>query len=350
MPTIFDFINAQEIGTYYEETAATINAIPYLGEGLFPAKKQLGLELRWIKGANGLPVILKPSAFDAKATLRDRIGFKELITEMPFFREGMRIGEQDRQELNKAMAAANREYIMPLINKIYDDAGNLVGGAQAQAERMRMLLLYTGKIDIAVNRVNQTYDYNISAAHKATLTSTAVWSAVDTATPVSDIEEWMDKIEQDTGVRPTRAICTRKTFGYLRDNESIKKDMNPLGAANIITTEAMIKAYFQTKLNLTIAIYDKKYSLEDGTVVNFFADDYFTLIPDGALGNTFYGTTPEESDLMSGNTDAQVRIVNTGVAITTIKEPHPVNVQTIVSAIMLPTFPQAERIFIAKVN
>ena len=52
---------------------------------------------------------------------------------------------------------------------------------------------------------------------------------------------------------------------------------------------------------------------------------------------------------MSGNTDAQVAIVNTGVAVTTIKEPHPVNVQTIVSSIMLPSFEQIDSVFIATI-
>ena len=76
----------------------------------------------------------------------------------------------------------------------------------------------------------------------------------------------------------------------------------------------------------------------NGTPTLFYPDDYFTLIPDGNLGKTWYGTTPEESDLMSGATEAQVQIVNTGVAVTTPSRPHPVNVLTIVSEIVLPKF------------
>jgi hypothetical protein len=52
---------------------------------------------------------------------------------------------------------------------------------------------------------------------------------------------------------------------------------------------------------------------------------------------------------MSGATVAQVNIVETGVAITTIKEPHPVNVQTIVSEITLPSFESIDNIYIVKV-
>jgi hypothetical protein len=52
---------------------------------------------------------------------------------------------------------------------------------------------------------------------------------------------------------------------------------------------------------------------------------------------------------MSGNAGASVSIVNTGVAVTTIKEPHPVNVQTIVSEIVLPSFERMSDIYVMKV-
>ena len=72
MPTIFDFVNATEMVSYWE--TLTKDRQPYLGETLFPAEKKLGLDLKWIKGSAGLPVVLKPSAFDSGAIPRPRIG------------------------------------------------------------------------------------------------------------------------------------------------------------------------------------------------------------------------------------------------------------------------------------
>lgn len=347
MPTIFDLINARNIATYYEENGS--NKIPYLGETLFPARKQIGLDLSWIKGYNGLPVQLKPSEFDDKATLRDRVDMNKIDTEMPFFREAMRVGEKERQELLRLMSSTNSEYLMPVINRIYDDATNLVNGARVISERMIMQLLSTGKISIAANRLNYEYDYQMPSAHQETLTGTDQWSDPN-SNPVDDIRTWQDKVEDDTGVRPTRAICTRKTWNYLLTNAKIRLDMNPAGGQNIILTDSMLKQYLETKLGITVAVYNKKFALEvGGAAQNFYPDDYFTLIPEGNLGNLYYGTTPEEADLMSGGTSANVQIVNTGVAITTIKEPHPVNVETIVSQICLPSFETIDTIFIAKV-
>lgn len=349
MPNIFDLINAKEISTYYISNPS--NGIPYLGATLFPARKQLGLDLSWIKGSRGLPVALMPSAFDVKATVRDRIGVSKIETEMPFFREAMRIGEKDRQEINKALAAANANIIEPIINNIYDDVTNLVNGAEVQGERMRMQLLSTGLIAITANRIDYDYDYKLLGNHKETLLTTTMWSATETATPVQDIQRWQDLIEADTGTKPTRAICTRKTWNYLLANKSIRLDLDPIGGNNRIMTDTLLKQYLAEKLELTVAVYNKKYTTSvGGAATLFFPDEVFTLIPDGDMGNTWFGTTPEESDLMAGNTDAQVQIVNTGVAITTIKEPHPVNVQTVVSAIELPSFERIDEIFIATVR
>lgn len=347
MPTIFDLVNAKNIAAYYQNNPS--NAIPYLGATLFPAKKQLGLDLSWIKGSNGLPVALMPSEFDAKATVRDRIGFNKIQTEMPFFRESMRIGEKDRQELNRLAASNLDEMTKTLVANIYDDVTTLVNGANVQPERMIMQLLATGKIAITANRINYDYDYKMKADHKEVLAGGAQWSAAD-STPIQDILRWQDKVEDNTGTRPTKAITTRKTWGYLMKHKSILLDMNPLGGQNVIMTDALLKQYLQTKFGLSVAVYNKKYRDEKGVLHNFFPDDYFTLIPEGQLGNTFYGTTPEESDLMTGQSVADVSIVNTGVAITTIKEPHPVNVQTIVSEIVMPSFETLDNIFAAKVN
>ena len=87
-----DFFTAAAIAANWTEASA--GQTPYLGAGLFPARKKAGLDLTWLKGSKGLPVSLSPSPFDAKAPLRSRIGFEKLEAEMPFFREGFRLTEQ----------------------------------------------------------------------------------------------------------------------------------------------------------------------------------------------------------------------------------------------------------------
>lgn len=345
---IFDLVSAKAIATYWNDRLA--NTANYMGRGLFPADKQLGLDLAWFLGSSGVPVTLKSSAFDAEARTRDRIGLSRVDTSMPFFREQMFIGEKERQELNK-LRQADAAMVAPILQRIYNDTASLVMGAEATAERMRMQLLTTGKISIVDSGVQFDYDYDFPDDHKTTITTAAdKWSATATANPVRDILAWQDQIETDTGVRPSRAICSTKTFNYLVNNEVIRKDMQPLVASSTIVTPPDVLKYFLGKCGLTIVKNTASYRTSiDGSTSRYFPDEVFTMIPDGNQGKTWFGTTPEESDLMSGS-DAQVEIVNTGVAITTTKNIHPVNVQTIVSAIMLPSWENRDQVFIATVT
>ena len=192
MATFADYINPRAIASYYSE--AGTNRIPLLGETLFPAKKKNGLDLSWIKSHAGLPVSLAASEFDAKTVIRPRSGFEVTATKMPFFREGMSIREEDRQELLRAMDSGDA-YIQPVLSRIYDDAANLIDGANVVNERMRMQLLSSGAINITDSKGKKLkYDYQFKSAHKATLTGSNKWS--DASADVNgQIETWMDKIE-----------------------------------------------------------------------------------------------------------------------------------------------------------
>lgn len=344
MANVFDMYTSKAIGAYWEERNKV--EVPFLGASLFPASKQVGIDLSWIKGKDGLAVALKPSQFDAKATLRDRIGITKIDTEMPLFREAMLIKEKERQQL--VVAEKNGDaFVKPILNRIYDDAKNLLDGAEVQAERMRMSLLATAGISIVADGVDYTYDYadaDFKANNITTLTDTARWSAVATATPVEDIETAQNSVQDTTGVRPARAICGSKVWGYLKNNTAIKTALDVTRVS-----DNALKAYLLEEVGLTVVVYDKKYINENGEATRYFPDDVFTLIPESTLGETVYGTTPEELDLMSGSSDADVTIVNTGVAVETIMHKHPVNKETIVSEIVLPSFERIGQIHILNV-
>ena len=325
-----DLVSAKALTTYWQETVS--NRIPYLGEGLFPAKKKMGLDLAWIKGYKGLPIALKPSHFDTKATVRDRIGVKKIETEMPFFREAMTIKERDRQELLRFRENDNQNLYSSIINEIFDDRAQLIEGALIQSERMRMQLLTTGGISIVANNVDYTYNYDVDGEWKKNnylaLSGTSLWSDTTNSTPLEDIRERQQKIVDLTGVKPVRAIMTQKTFNYLLQNKSIKIAINPLANGANLVREAELKSLLLSELGLSVAVYDKKFKDETGATKNFYPDGYVTLLPAGTLGNTYYGTTPEEADLQSANFNGDVSIVETGVAVTTVNIPHPVNKET----------------------
>ena len=345
--TIFDMFTAPNIVGYIEAQAPTIND-PYLGAALFPNRKNAGLDLSWLKQHTGVAVQLKASSFDVKAELRNRVGIAKIDTEMAFFKEAMRIGEKDRQDLLRV----NEAYAQPIIARIFDDIGNLVKGVDVAAERMRMQLLATGQISVTRDGADYEYDYQVPVAHKETISAAAnKWSATETADPIADIERWRDVIIAGGGSAPNRAVCNNTVWKHLRNNLSIRKAMNPVGYANIKVKPDDVRQYIYDATKVTVEVYDKTYALEvGGSVYKYYPDNKFTLIPDGDLGNTFYGTTPEEADLMGGvSTDAQVSLINTATAVTVTRESDPVNVNTKVSAVLLPSLPSIGSIFIATV-
>lgn len=343
MATIFDLVTSQEISAYWE----TLNQdrAPYLGETLFPNQKKLGLDLSWLKGSKGLPVVLKLSAFDAQAVPRQRIGFEKVSAEMPFFKESLYIDEALRQELNKVLETNNTAYIDSVINRIFDDEGTLIDAAAVARERMRMMLLTTGSIVMTSNGQTYTYDYGIDETHKPTVETS--W-ATTTTDIIEDIRTWQDLIEDETGVRPTRALASRKTFGYLLKNEGIRNAVWG-NDNNAPINETKAKQYLLDELDLDVNVYTKRYKDETGATQKYVPDDTFVLFPEGALGNTWFGTTPEESDLMASSAVDNVSIVDTGVAVTTMRRADPVNVETKVTQIALPSFEAADQIIIADV-
>lgn len=349
MPNIFDYVNATEIAAYIENLPS--NQIPIFGSQLFPQRKMVGTDISWLKGRDGIPVAITPSNYDAKATLRERTGFGKMETEMAFFREAMRIGEKDRQEINKLLNHPNSNIALPIIRNIFDDVNKLVEGVGVQAEYMRMQLLQYGRFE--VTNMDKTarykYDYNMSAEHQIKVGTP--WSDFANSTPVADIVAACDKIEEDTGERPTRGVMNRTTFLEMIASHSIKKDLM-VGVSgswdNLYMSEDEARQYIERKTGVKIYVYSKKIgvldeatltpNMDSSTFVKLVDDHKVCLFPEGPLGNTWYGTTPEESDLMTGASSAQVSIVNGGTAITTYKEIHPVNVNTVVSAVMIPSF------------
>lgn len=337
--TIFDIIKAEELSAYWSTLSQ--DEAPYPGEELFPDNKKRGLNLSWIKGAQGLPVVLKTSAYDVHAIPRPRIGFEKLNAQMPYFKESAYIDEELRQELNIVLETGNQAYIDSVTQRVFDDEMRLLRGARAARERMRMMALTTGVVSMASNGQAFTFDYGVT--NKGTVT--ASWSDHATSDPLEDIRLAKEKIQDETGEVVTRAICDGATYRHLRNNEKIKKSIFVLTNGQGAVSDNLLREYVLSELGIQILVNDKRYVDEAGNAIKYVPANTFVLFPEGNLGETWFGTTPAESDLMSSNV-ANVSIVDTGVAVVTAQKHDPVNVETIVSMICLPSFEQADKVFI----
>ena len=192
--SIFDLVTSHELSAYWMTLSQ--DREPFLGEELFPDDKKRGLDLKWIKGAKGLPCVLKTSAFDAKAIPRPRIGFDKLMTQMPFFKESTYIDEELRQELNLVLETGNQAYIDSVMTKVFDDEIRLIESAAVSRERMRMQAITTGVVAMSANGQTFSYDYGLPENHLGD--AKVSWSDTANSDPCEDIRVAKEIILDDT--------------------------------------------------------------------------------------------------------------------------------------------------------
>lgn len=344
----------------YRLSADSSNAMPFVGEAFFPTKKKMGIDLRWIKAHKGLGIELKPSTYDALATIRPRQGFTVLAEEMPLFRESMKVSEKDMVDIQRA-ADSNDPYVQDAINDVFDDVNNLVNGARIASERMRMSLLAptTGDMKIQIGLADNTiYNYNYDANgdwkrnNYLSLSGTATWASANAATakPLNDIQTGLDALA-DKGYKGAYILMNSKTFNYLAEIDQIKNALITLtGNAVDYLDQATVKDIIAKKTGLTPIIYNKKFTTVAGTDQKFYPDDYVTIIGQEQLGNTWMGMTPEERTLL-GDPKVDVGIMDSGIAIAiqNIYGP-PARHETTVSQVALPSYEGMDAVFEIKVK
>lgn len=341
--SLYDMLVSSNIVAYWLEL--NVNSQPMLGETLFPTVRDIGTKLEWIKGANNQPVALRLSAYDAKAIRRDNRGIEKYDTEMPFFKESKYIDEKLRQQLNILMQTNNQALINQILSKIFVDEVELIKASHIALERMRMQALTTGTVTLASNGQSYSYDYGVPADQKVTVGTS--WSTAS-ADIIGDIANYVEKMKAK-GVNITRAVCNSSVAKYFKTNTAMKNAIYVFanGTVNITIDKAIEYIYAET--GVRIVVDDDVYVTETGTATKYVPDDTFVMFPEGDLGYTHMGVTPEESDLMN-SLSANVSIVDNGIAVTTHEEHDPVNVETKVTMVALPSFERADEVMIVDVT
>lgn len=352
---IQDIFDARAIA--YNRTEVESNKIPFLGEQFFPNNKIMGLDLKWIKSHKGLGVALAPSNFDALATIRPRQGFSMVSNEMPLFRESMQIKERDMMEIAR-IQSSDDPYADAVLADIYDDTNTLLDGADIAVERMRMQLLAPtgGSVKISIGTKDNTiyaYDYDSDGTWKSSnymeiTTAADKWSA-NTAKPLTDLNK-AKKALAAKGYTAKYALMDSVTFAYLASITQIASALITISgtAVSYIDDEAVAEV-FRRKTGLTPIIYDKQYIGYDGVAANFYPDNYVTVIGAESVGQTIFGTTPEERTLL-GDAKADVAVLDRGVAVAvqTTYGP-PVATSTTVSQVVLPSYEMMDAVYVIKV-
>ncbi len=352
---INEVLNSKSIALTTTEEAS--NQIPYLGLNWFPERKKQGLDLSWIKTHKGLPVSLAPSNFDTIPTLRAREGLSKEKTQMAFFREGMEVGEEEMIEIER-ISSTDDPYLKSALSSVYDDTNNLVSGAEVVPERMRMSLLATEAghpvITIESDGVQYAYDYDKDGSyakdHYAKLEDTSMWSDTVNSKPLTDLNNARKKL-QKKGKIAKYVLMNTNTFQYLLENAQIR---NSILAQNLTATievdDDTVNSVVQKRTKLTIVLYDKMYMDEAKKEHYFYPDNKVTLLPEGKLGSTWFGTTPDERTARQV-ADVDVTTYGTGITVATkVEYGPPMKMSVFASEVVLPSYENMDSTFVLEVH
>lgn len=352
---INEVLNSKSIALTTTEEAS--NQIPYLGLNWFPERKKQGLDLSWIKTHKGLPVSLAPSNFDTIPTLRAREGLSKEKTQMAFFREGMEVGEEEMLEIER-ISSTDDPYLKSALSSVYDDTNNLVSGAEVVPERMRMSLLATEAghpvITIESDGVQYAYDYDKDGSyardHYAKLEDTSMWSDTVNSKPLTDLNNARKKL-QKKGKIAKYVLMNTNTFQYLLENAQIR---NSILAQNLTATievdDDTVNSVVQKRTKLTIVLYDKMYMDEAKKEHYFYPDNKVTLLPEGKLGSTWFGTTPDERTARQV-ADVDVTTYGTGITVATkVEYGPPMKMSVFASEVVLPSYENMDSTFVLEVH
>lgn len=351
---ISDLITPRTIGMSWEDPAA--NRLPYLGTDYFMgARVTPEMKVSWIKGSNGLPIMLAPSTEDSNARFRGRLGIERFEAEAPLFREGYHLNEKALREIAR-VENSDDPYLKDAMRRVYDDTNNLIRGARVVPEAMIWQLLGdktgTPGINIVADGVNYTYNYDPDGSWKEKnfiSITTGKWNDPATADPMTDMQTAIRMQKIAHGSTPRYAVMNTTTFTYLMKAESMQNYiLSQNSAATVLITEGVVKNAVAANLGLTILIDDGMYVDANGQTKNFVEDDIVILLPEGRVGDVVYVKTTEEMVVM-GTSAADVYVVENGIAITTVIEPHPPRVDIYASMICLPTFERMNEVVTMKV-
>ncbi|XZM68764.1 major capsid protein (plasmid) [Clostridium perfringens] len=328
MARIDELFNTKELLNYYKVKKQPA----MLGDTLFPARKIQDIKFDMITGANGLPVSASIHAFDTETELASREVLQKGAAELALIKRKIAIGEREIIAINNPRMDSEQK---ALVMELFKDGDKMVNSVQTRIEAMRMELLSSGEININENNVAVKLDYKVPSSNKKKFN----WSDPKTANPLEDIKTLAEAIEDASGTKPTRILTSSKVLNKILACESVKKAIFGVNFDKIATRKDLNSLLESMELP-QIATYNAKYKVQGSngkyTTKRYFPENILSMFAENALGETIYGLTAEEIELLGSNKMEEAKMVG-NIFVGVEKEGDPVRRYTKAVATALPT-------------
>ena len=352
MALITDLVDPQELLGYTREAAIEAERNEFVLSNYLPndTTPDGDIEFRVLRGSFRDQDAATVRAWDAEAPIAARQGFERIMGEILPVSRKIPLGEEERlrlRGLERGLSPANNTM---LVDAIYRDAANMARAVAARFELFRGEALEKATITINENGVAPAMiDFQRAAGHTVALAGGALWSAIATATPVSDMRTWVQTYIDTNGVAPAYALTSTAVISNLMRNAEIRAlAAGPAGTPGIVTVD-MVNAVFQAYGLPPFVAYDTVIRV-NGVQTRPIAANKVILMPPAnePLGATFYGTTAESLELAEAQLIDQDQCP--GMVAVPMKEGDPVRTWTLATAVGFPVLANPNLTFTATVQ
>lgn len=339
-----EFIEPTELTGLIRAALADLQVNKFTLSRWLPNVEVDDIAYEFVRGGGGLSESASYRSWDAESKIGRREGLGKVMGELPPISEKMLLNEYDRLRLRKL----TRDDALPFIAR---DAQRLATNIAARFERGRGQALVNAQAPIP--ELKQTVDFGRSPEHS--VVAAVLWSDHANATPIDDLESWVQTYSDTNGSAPAVILMSRQVLQNLRQCEQVQRlafPLAPAGQTPLISADQVSTVIEGMRLP-PIEVYDAQVRVE-GTATRTTPGNALVLLSEpGAttaaqptdLGATLLGTTAEaleaEYELTGGD--------QPGIVSATYKSKDPIRLWTHAAAIGLPILREPNLTFKAQV-
>jgi hypothetical protein len=285
-------------------------------------------------GTGGLAEASVYRAWDTESRIGRREGVAQVMGELPPISEKIPLNEYD------SLRIRNLDTNDPVRRAIARDAYRLATNIAARFELGKGEALANGTFTIAENGLSlPPVEFGRKPEHS--VTAATLWSDHANATPLDDLETWVQVYVDTNGTAPDRMMMPRTVLSHMRQSDQVVRQVYPLapsGSAPMVSVEQLNTVLDGLGLP-QIELNDARVSV-DGAATRVMPDDALVFLPapgptDAAdptdLGGFLLGTTAESLEPEYESVPERA-----GVVAATWKTKDPVRLWTHAAAVGMP--------------
>ena len=269
----------------------------FFWESKFPARTIQGSKYEFVMDQDTRVTMARYHALNSNTDLDSRVGTETMYGTLGYIKRERSLNEDD---LLMLAAPITDIAFRQARDNAYNDSWAMIQACRERVEATRAEVVTTGKITIDENGYKAEYDFGIPEENKKDFK----WN--DPKTDIlEDILDTCDQIENNgQGIRPAYMIVANKTIKMLLSNEKLRSAMFGVNSA-IYPTQATLNSYFAQWGLPQLVRYNDTARFANANNTGYeekrlMGEDQVIFIPEGPLGETIYGTTPEEVNARIG--------------------------------------------------